>query len=324
MNTAVAKTNSKTKTKAKSSKKDKITLKLLMKQKYLLLMSVPFVIWAIIFKYIPLWGWTMAFQDYKPAKSFTEQSWVGLKHFKALFSEPEFFLALRNTLAMSILGLVFGLVASVGFAILLNEMRNARHKKIVQTISYLPHFVSWVIVASIVTTVLSPTGGVINELLVKLHIIDAPRNFLTEPQSFWGIVTITDIWKEMGWNAIIYLAAMTSIDPELYEAAKVDGANRLKRIWHITLPGIRPTIIILLILSIGSILNIGFEKQFLLGNPMVKDYSLVLDWYALDYGIGMFRYSYGTAIGMFKSLVSIILLLFANGAASKWGESKLV
>ncbi|WP_035172491.1 ABC transporter permease [Caldanaerobius polysaccharolyticus] len=304
-------------------KRKRVNLKVLKEQKYLLFMSLPFVVWVIIFRYIPLWGWTMAFQDYRPGKPFFEQNWVGFKQFITLFTESTFYQVLRNTLAMSLLGLIFGFVVPIMFALLLNELRNIKFKRTVQTISYLPHFVSWVIVASIVTTMLSPSGT-INTLLTKWGIVKAPVGFLTEPSLFWVIVTVADIWKETGWNAIIYLAAITGIDPELYEAARVDGANRLQQMWHVTLPGIRPTIMVLLIMSIGSLINIGFEKQFLLGNSLVKDYAYVLDWYALDYGIGLFRYSYGTAIGMFKSVVSIILLFIANSVAKRIDENSII
>lgn len=309
--------------KVKNKKEKKITWKLIKKQKCLMFMSLPFVIWVIIFKYLPLFGWSMAFQDYKPGKSFFDQTWVGLKHFKVLFKEPQFYQSLQNTIAMSLLGLVFGTIFSIGFALLLNELRAAKLKKAVQTISYLPHFISWVVAASIITSMLAPSG-VVNELLIKLNIISTPIQFMSNPNYFWGIVTSSDIWKEMGWNAIIYLAAITSIDPELYDAAKVDGAGRLKQMINITLPSIKPTIIVLLIMSIGNLLNIGFEKQMLLGNPIVADKSLVIDKYALDYGIGMFRYSFGTAIGIFKSVISIILLFGANKLAKKSGEGSLV
>lgn len=307
----------------KKKKEKKISWKLIKKQKFLMFMSLPFVIWILIFKYLPLIGWTMAFQDYKPGKSYLDQTWVGLKHFKVLFKEPQFYQSLQNTIAMSLLGLVFGTIFSIGFALLLNELKAAKFKKTVQTISYLPHFISWVVAASIITSMLAPSG-VVNELLIKFNIISTPIQFMSNPNYFWGIVTSGDIWKEMGWNAIIYLAAITSIDPELYDAAKVDGAGRIRQIMNITLPSIKPTIIVLLIMSIGNLLNIGFEKQMLLGNPIVADKSLVIDKYALDYGIGMFRYSYGTAIGIFKSAISIILLFGANKLAKKAGEGSLI
>ncbi|GAA0285944.1 putative aldouronate transport system permease protein [Gracilibacillus halotolerans] len=291
-------------------------------QKMLLLMALPFVIWLIIFKYIPVAGWTMAFQDYKPQFSVWEQDWVGWKHFKDLFNEPMFYRALENTLGMGILGLVFGTGSAIFFALLLNEMRFMALKKWTQTISYLPHFVSWVIVANIVITMLSPEG-VINNILTGIGLIDSPINFMANPDMFWGIVTAADVWKETGWNAIIYLAAMAGVDPQLYEAAKVDGASRWRQMWHITLPSIRSVIIVLLILNIGNLINIGFEKQMLLGNNIVMEKALVIDLYALDYGIGMFRYSFGTAIGIFKSVISVILILICNGIAKRIGEGRV-
>ncbi|WP_242861485.1 ABC transporter permease [Cellulosilyticum ruminicola] len=295
----------------------------LKEQKYLIAMSAPFVIWVLVFKYAPLVGWLMAFQDYKPAKGILGSKWVGLKHFITLFKEEQFYQALTNTLGMSILAIIFGTMCSITFAILLNEMRGVKYKRIVQTVSYLPHFVSWVVVANIVGQLLSP-NGIVNELLVNAHLLKTPINFLAVPNMFWGVVTTSDIWKETGWNAIIYLAAITGIDMQLYEAAKVDGANRWQQIWNITLPSIRGTIIILLIMNIGGLVNIGFEKQYLLGNNIVAEKSLVLDKYILDYGIGMMRYSYGTAIGIFKSVVSIVLIWFANNLAKKTGEGQLI
>ncbi|WP_458121255.1 ABC transporter permease [Paenibacillus sp. Z6-24] len=287
--------------------------KLFKQQRYLYLMSVPFVIWAFIFSYVPLWGWLMAFQEYKPNRSFFDQKWVGFDQFITLFQDQQFYLALRNTLAMSFLGLIFGFIFPVVFAILLNEVRGMVFKRTVQTVSYLPHFVSWVVVAGIVTKALSTDGGVVNELLMSLHIINQPIQFMAQGQWFWGIVTASDVWKEMGWSTIIYLAAITGIDQEQYEASRVDGAGRFRQMWHITLPGMRTTIIVLLIMSIGHLVSIGFEKQFLLGNNLVTDYSQVLDLYALKYGLEMNRYSYGTAISIFNSVISIILLFTANG-----------
>lgn len=296
--------------------------KRMMSQKMLIAMSLPFVLWLIIFRYVPVVGWLMAFQDYKPQNGFFGNEWVGLKHFRDLFNEPTFFRALENTIGMGVLGLVFTTIAAITFALLLNEMRFLRFKKLTQTISYLPHFVSWVIVANIVTTMLSIEGP-INSLLTSIGLLDDPINFMAKPGMFWGIVTSAEVWKSTGWNAIIYFAAMAGIDPQLYEAAKVDGASRLRQMWHITLPSIRSVIIVLLILSIGNLINIGFEKQMLLGNNIVMDKAIVIDLYALNYGIGMFRYSFGTAIGIFKSVVSVILILIANGFAKKIGEGRV-
>ncbi|WP_082588250.1 ABC transporter permease [Paenibacillus sp. Soil724D2] len=293
-------------------------------QKYLYFMSLPFIIWLLIFNYVPLWGWLMAFQNYKPGKNILQQKWVGLSNFHELFADERFYLVLRNTLAMSIMGLIVGFTVPIIFALLINELRGQLFKRTIQTVSYLPHFVSWVVVAGLVSKMLSTDGGAVNQLLMMLHITDYPIQFMAKPTWFWGIVTSADMWKETGWNSIIYLAAMAGISPELYEAATVDGAGRFRRMWYITLPGIRPTFMVLLILSIGNLISIGFEKQFLLGNPLVNDYSEVLDIYALKYGIQMSRYSYGTAIGMFNSVVSIFLVFTANAIYKKITKETII
>jgi len=293
-------------------------------QKILYMMSLPFVALVFVFNYLPLWGWTMAFQNFRPGKAFLEQEWVGFEHFIQLFTDERFYMALRNTLAMSLLGLIVGFTVPIIFAILLNEVRHSVFKRTVQTVTYLPHFVSWVVVAGIVTKVLSTDGGIVNDILLGLGIIDEPFQFMAQETWFWGIVTVSDLWKEMGWNAIIFLAAIAGLDPQLYEAAKVDGAGRLRRIWHVTLPGIRPTILVVLILNIGHLVSIGFEKQMLLGNSLVVDYSEVLDLYALNYGIGLGQFSYGTAIGIFNSVVSITLLFLANGIFKRFSNQSVM
>ncbi|MBM7837264.1 putative aldouronate transport system permease protein [Alkalihalobacillus xiaoxiensis] len=294
------------------------------KQKILYFMSIPIVIYVLIFNYLPVWGWTMAFQDYRPGRSFFEQDWVGFAHFIELFNDPHFYLVLRNTLAMSILLLIAGFTIPIVFAVLLNELKDSLFKRSVQTISYLPHFVSWVVVAGIVTKMLSTDGGIVNDLLVGLNLIDQPIQFLAKGEWFWYIVTGADVWKQMGWNSIIFLAAMAGVDPQLYEAARVDGAGRFRRIWHITLPGIRPTIFVILILSIGNLIAIGFERQLLLGNSLTREYAEVLEMYALNYGIGMGRYSFGTAISIFNAMVSIFLLLIANGVFKRYSNTSVM
>ncbi|WP_058303602.1 ABC transporter permease [Gorillibacterium timonense] len=295
-----------------------------LQQKYLYMMSIPFVLWAFVFNYLPLWGWTMAFQKYKAGKPFFDQTWVGLQYFRELFHDEQFYQALRNTLAMSFMGLIAGFTIPIIFAVLLNELRIQVLKRFVQTVSYLPHFVSWVVAAGIITKMLSTDNGAVNDLLLSLHLIHEPIQFMAKGHLFWGIVTASDVWKETGWNAIIYLAAIAGIGPELYEAAKVDGASRLKQVWHITLPGIRTTIIILLIMSMGHLISIGFEKQFLLGNNLVRDYSQTLDLYALNYGLGMGRFSFGTAINIFNSVVSVILLFLTNGIFKKITKESII
>lgn len=293
------------------------------KQKELIFISIPFVIYIIIFAYIPIWGWSMAFQKYKLNKSIFEQEWIGLKHFESLFLDDRFILVLRNTVAMSTINLILGFTTAIALALLLNEIKNQLFKRTIQTISYLPYFLSWVIAAGIVSTVLS-TDGIVNSVLLQLHLIKEPILWLSEGKLFWGIIGGSTIWKELGWNTIIYLGAMTAIDPALYEAADVDGAGRFKKMWHITLPGIRPTIIILLILSIGRILEAGFEVQYLLGRGMTMEYAETIDLFALNYGISIGNYSLATAAGIFKSVVSVTLILSANAISKKLGQERLL
>ncbi len=303
--------------------KTKITWNEIKRQKQLILLSLPFLIYIIIFNYTPLVGWVMAFQNYKPAKGFFEQKWSGLDKFQQLFSNDVFIRVIRNTLAMSLLNLVLSFIFSIAFALMLNELRLAKAKKFIQTVSYLPHFLSWVIVVGLVFQVLSMDTGIINQLLLKLHIIDTPINFLSEPKYYWWIVGFSNVWKETGWGSIIYLAAITSINPELYEAAAIDGAGRLKKIIHVTLPGIKSTIFILLIINIGNILNSGFDMQYLLTNGLVQNVSQTVDIYVLKYGISLADYSLATAAGIFKSVVSILLIFIANQAAKAAGEERL-
>jgi putative aldouronate transport system permease protein len=293
-------------------------------QKQLMIMSLPVLLYVVLFSYYPIWGWTMAFQNYKPARSFSQQEWVGFKQFRFLFSDDTFLSVLRNTIAMSMINMVLGFVTAIVFAILLNEVKNKLFKRSIQTISYLPHFLSWIIVTGIVANSLSIDGGIVNVLLMKLGMIDAPIMWLSEPKYFWGIVGASHVWKEVGWNAIIYLAAITSIDPSLYEAADIDGANRYHKMLYITLPGIRSIVIILLIMNLGWILEAGFEVQYLLGNGVVVDWSQTIDIFVLKYGLQMSNYSLATAAGIFKTVVSITLIFAANTIAKRMGEERLI
>ena len=307
--------------KREKTTKQKFSWQLVYKQRYLLLMSVPFVVWLIVFKYVPLWGWTMAFQDVRPktfALSVWEREFVGLGNFTKAFTDRLFKQTMLNTIGTSMLGILLGTVMAIVFALMLNEIRFVKFKKATQTISYLPHFVSWVVIASIAKMVLND-GGMLDTLLnTKLKLMS------TNSPLFWVVVCMINVWKEMGWDAIVYLSAMAGIDQGLYEAAKVDGAGRLKRIWHITLPGIKPTVIVLLIMSVGSTLNVEMERQMLLSNGIVQDHAMVLSWFSYLRGIGNNNYGVGTAIGMFQSLVGIVLLLIVNKIAGIFGESKLI
>lgn len=298
--------------------------KLLVKQKSLVLMSMPFVIWLFVFKYLPLWGWTIAFQHYRPNLGMFHQEWVGLSQFRFLFADDSFIRVMRNTLAMAVIKLVLGFVTAIVLAVLLNELRIIFFKKFVQTISYLPHFISWVVAANLISTALSiDNDGIINKVLMELHLIHEPVMWLGIGHYFWGILGISEVWKDVGWNTIVYLAAMTMIDPAQYEAAEIDGANRLQRIFRITLPGLKPVIIILLIMNLGNILETGFEPQYLMGNGMNLDYSENLEIFVLKYGISMGNFSLATAAGIFKTVVSFILLFSANSLAKRMGEERL-
>lgn len=292
-------------------------------QKELLIMTVPFLIWLFIFKYLPLTGWVMAFQKFKPARGMFDQEWVGFDHFKLLFKDQRFLEILRNTLAMSFINLVLGFATAIALAILLNEIRNLKFKRVVQTISYMPHFLSWVVVAGLVSQALSMEDGIINVLLMNLGLIDEPIMWMGIGKYFWGIIGASDVWKNVGWNSIIYLAAITSIDQEQYEAADIDGATRLQKIRYITLPGIKSVFIVLLIMNLGYVLESGFEAQYLLMNPMNMDYAENIDIFVLRYGISMANFSLATAAGMFKTVVSFIFLFTANKISAKLGEARL-
>lgn len=307
---------------ASQEKKRDITWKEIKKQKVLIIWSLVIVVYGVVFCYLPLGGWLMAFQNYKPKDGLLHSTFVGMDKFKQLFSDDTFIRVIRNTLAMGVINLIVTFVAAIVFAILLNEVKSNGGKKTVQTISYLPHFLSWIIVTGILHDALS-SSGIINELLLKFHILDQPLNFFAHPKFFWPIVAFANVWKETGWNAIIYLSAITAIDPSLYEAANMDGAGRWARIRYVTLPGIKPTIMILLLMNVGNVLNAGFEIQYLLGNGLVKSVSETIDIYVLKWGISQNDFSIGTAAGIFKSFVSIVLIVIANQIAKKNGEERL-
>ena len=293
------------------------------KQWQLLLMSVPIFLYVLFFNYYPMYFWVTAFQDYKPKLGVGGSKWVGWKNFQWLFGRPDFINSIRNTLAMSVINLVFGTVSAVLLAVLLNEVRNRKFKRSVQTITYLPHFLSMVIVVGMAQNLFASTGSV-NELLMTLGLVREPVFFLGEGKYFWWLVGVINVWKEVGWGTIIYISAMTSIDPCLYEAASIDGAGRFQRILHVTLPGIKSTFVILLIMNIGHLMEAGFEMQYLLGNAQVLDWSQTIDIFVLKYGISKQQYGVATAAGMFKSVVAIILLLAANFTAKKLDEDTLL
>ncbi|MBQ6383115.1 MAG: sugar ABC transporter permease [Clostridia bacterium] len=294
------------------------------KSRSLYVMILPCMIFTFIFSYYPLTGWIMAFENFKPAKGYWGSKFVGLDQFRFLFDDFEFWRAFRNTVAMSLLNLVFGFLFAIVFALLLNEIRHTGFKRITQTVSYLPHFLSWVIVCALVQSMLA-SDGIVNNVIRALGITDKPILFLGEPGYFWWVVVFANVWKEMGWNSIIYIAAISGIDPALYEAAELDGAGRFRRMWHVTLPGIRSTIVVLLIMNLGSILNAGFEVQYLLGsNGLLVDVSQTIDIFVLKYGMSIGNYSLATAAGMFKTVISVTLVFGANAIANRFGETSLM
>lgn len=290
----------------------------------LMVMSLPFLALILVFNYAPLWGWTMAFQRYRPnIKGIFNQKWVGLENFKTLFLIDDFTRVIRNTVAMSLINLFLGTIGSIVLALMLNEVRNIRFKRTIQTVSYLPHFLSWVVAAGIVADSLA-SDGIINEILKTFGLVDQSILFLQEGKMFWGVIGFSSLWKGVGWGTIIYLSALAGIDLEQYEAAEIDGANRYQRIWHITLPGIKATIIILLIMNAGHLMNAGFEQQYLLQKGPTMAYAETIDIYTLKWGISQGNYSLATAAGIFKSTVNIIILFLVNNLAKRVGEDSLM
>ncbi|QMV42869.1 sugar ABC transporter permease [Cohnella cholangitidis] len=285
-------------------------------------MVMPGIVVIFIFSYIPMYGVLMAFQDYNLFKGFFHSPWVGFKHFEMFFNSPDFWNVMRNTIVISGLKLLIGFPAPVILALMLNEVQRMWFKRTIQTISYLPHFLSWVIVGGFVFSILSTENGSLNILLQQLRIIGEPINFLSVPEYFWAILIGTGVWKEIGFASIVYLAAIAGIDPHLYESASLDGASRFKQIFLITLPCIAPVIIIFMILAVGNILSAGFEDILILSNnPILKDVSDVIDTYVYRLGIMNNRFSYATAAGLFKAVISVALLTAANYTARRFGTS---
>ena len=293
-------------------------------QKQLMLMSVPILLYVLLFNYAPMWGWITAFMKYNPKnKNLFDNAWVGLDNFRWLFNRPEWLGVLRNTVAMSLINLVLGTLSAVLLAVLLNEVVHRNFKRTVQTVTYLPHFLSLVIVVSMAQNIFA-SDGAFNQLLMALGIIREPVFWLGEGKYFWWLVGFINVWKEVGWNSIIYISTMTSIDPSLYEAAAIDGAGRFQKILHVTLPGIKSTFVVLLIMNIGHLMEAGFEIQYLMGQNLVVDWSQTIDVFVMKYGISKQQYSVAVAAGMFKSVVSILLLFLANFIAKKLDEDTLI
>ena len=285
--------------------------------RYIYLLLFPGLLFFIVFRYTPMWMLIIAFQDYNPWVGVLQSPWVGFKHFLYLLRDPWFFLMLRNTLAINLIGLVFYFPLPIIWALLLNEIRHPGYKRFNQTIFYFPHFLSWVIVASLTYFLLSVDVGILNKFISFLGLPTV--SFLQKPYLFWIILTLQDIWKESGWGTIIFLAAIAGVDLEQYEAAIIDGAGRLKRIWHITIPSIMPTVVVLLILRLGNIASVGFEQVLLMMNPMVYHVAEVFDTFAYRVGILQGQISFGTAVNVFKGFVGLLFVWASNRGVRKLG-----
>ncbi|MFD0675438.1 MULTISPECIES: ABC transporter permease [unclassified Paenibacillus] len=290
----------------------------LKRDKFLYLLIAPGLLFFLIFKYVPMWGVIIAFQDYSPYMGVMNSNWVGFEHFTRFFSNQDFFLLFRNTMAISLLSLIFFFPLPIILSLLLNELRNEIYKKWIQSIVYMPHFLSWVIIAGITFLLLSQSSGIVNKMLVSLGF--AKYDFLTNENNFWALLTVQNIWKEAGWGTIIFLAAIAGVDPQQYEAAKMDGANRLQQAWHVTLPAIRSVIVVLFILKLGHIMDVGFEQVFLMMNGAVSNVADVFETYVYRLGIQQGQFSFSTAVGLFKSLVGLILVIVANKLSKRFGE----
>jgi putative aldouronate transport system permease protein len=281
------------------------------------LLTLP-IAYFILFKYVPMYGAAIAFQDYSIFKGVSGSEWIGFENFRELFAMSQFYEVVRNTLLLNLLDLVFSFPAPIILALLLNELRVMWFKKTAQTLLYLPHFISWIIIGGLVYQMFSNNGGLVNNMITSLGFDSVP--FLTE-KNHWLLVYLgTGIWQSAGWGTIIYLAALTGINKELYEASEVDGAGRLKKMFHITLPGIRSTIVVMLIMQLGHIMTIGFERPFVMGNDLVRDYSEVISTFVYKAGLQSAQFSLATAMGLFQALVGLFFVVVSNAIAKRFGE----
>ena len=278
------------------------------------------VAFYLIFCYKPMVGVIIGFQKFNMFKGMWGSKWIGLENFRFVMNMPDFPVALQNTLWLNFLGLVAGFPVPIILAILLNEMKSIKVKKVSQTLLYLPHFLSWIIIGGMVLQIFSPKTGIINATLLRLGWIDKSIPFLTDGPHWQATYTLIGVWQSMGWGTILYLSAITGINMELFEAAKIDGATKLQQIWHVTLPAIRSTIVILLFLNVGQMMNISFDRPYVLGNPMVQNYCDVLSTFVYRAGITNSQFARATAVGLFQSVVGLILITGANIIARRLGE----
>lgn len=286
------------------------------------LMLLPGILFLLVYHIAPMFGSVIAFQDFVPAKGFFGSRWVGLENFKFMFQLPDTWSILSNTLIIAVSKIIFNLIFAVLFAVLLNELRHLWLKKTIQTIAYLPHFLSWVILATIFRDILDPSG-LVNTVLMNLHLIGEPIFFLGDNSWFQGVIVATDVWKKFGYSAVMFIAALAGVNPELYEAAAIDGAGRLRRMWHITLTSIRPTIVLVATLNIANIFNAGFDQIFNLYSPVVYATGDVIDTYVYRAGFVSAQYSLATAVGLMKSVVSFILIVVSYKLADRFAGYRI-
>lgn len=289
--------------------------------KYLYVMILPVLAYYIIFHYFPMYGAIIAFKNYTPIKGILDSDWVGLAHFQSFFNSYYFWRILKNTLIISLYTLCFEFPMPILLALLLNEVRNKLFKKVAQSITYMPYFISMIVICGMIKD-FTNSGGLINTLVMNLFGTDG-QAFLQKPGMFRAVYVISEIWQRIGWESIIYLAALTGIDQEQYEAARIDGASRLQQMWRITLPGITPVVVIMFILRVGNLLNVGFEKIILLYNPVIYETADVISSFVYRKGLLEFNWSYSTAVGLFNSVINLFLLVAANRLSRKFTESSL-
>ncbi len=304
-----------------SETKRKRVLSNIWRNRYIYMMVIPVLVYMALFKYLPMYYLRAAFYDFKLLKGFEGSKYVGTKWFERLLSSPELWQYIRNTLSLNLLSLAICFPAPLIFALLLNEVRNVPYKKVVQTISYMPHFVSTVVLVSMINNILSPSLGTLAKIYKLFGL--TPVNFLSIPDYFYGINIVSGVWQTMGWNAIIYISAISGIDMNLYEAAKIDGAGRWKQTLHVTIPGILNTFILLLIMQIGQMLNCVFDKIYLLQNTLNLQVSEMLPTYVYKVGMESHKYGLATAGGLFNSVLSVILVIIANTVSKKFSETSL-
>lgn len=298
------------------------TIKRIRTTKYLQLLILPGIVWYVLFHYVPMWGVLVAFQDFNARLGILGSPWVGFEHFLRFFRHPNFYRLLRNTFLLSLNSLLWGFMPPILLALFLSEVRSPIYKKLVQTVSYLPHFISTVIIVGMLTLFLSPQNGFINLILVRLFGIK-PIYFMAEPAWFRTLYISSDIWQGVGWGAIIYLAALTQVDPQLYEAATIDGASRVRQMWSISVPSILPTTIILLILRMGGLFSVGFEKVLLMYSPGTYDTSDVISTFVYRRGLQYAEFSFGAAVGLFNSAINLVLLVLSNWVSRRMTEVSL-